>query len=253
MIIRIGLPTSFRRLGAAARALGAPVLVSANAFWRGGRFIKRDGVEGLDLAVDSAGFVAMRHYGGYRWSIPEYVAFVARIRPTWWSAPDYCCEPEIARDREAVRARIALTVDRLEVARFAAFLQNLPPPLPVLQGRDPEDYVRCAEKMAPLPRLVGVGSTCRRTRAEIIAIIQLLDRELPRHVGLHLFGVKGSAIAALAGHPRVASVDSMAWDFAARREKIRDNTRFTLDYRIGHMQRWYRAQQDGLGLFAGAA
>jgi hypothetical protein len=38
MIIRIGIPASFRRLTAVARDLGAPILVSANAFWRDGRF-----------------------------------------------------------------------------------------------------------------------------------------------------------------------------------------------------------------------
>ncbi len=32
MQIRLGLPTSFRKFSEAARALGAPILVSANAF-----------------------------------------------------------------------------------------------------------------------------------------------------------------------------------------------------------------------------
>lgn len=38
MIIRIGIPASFKRFTAVAQELQAPILVSANAFWRDGRF-----------------------------------------------------------------------------------------------------------------------------------------------------------------------------------------------------------------------
>jgi hypothetical protein len=124
--------------------------------------------------------------------------------------------------------------------------------MPVLQGWFPDDYLRCAEMMPELPTLVGVGSVCRRPLSGPTGILRVLAglERLPKHVKLHLFGVKGSAIAALAGHPRIHSVDSAAWDAAARRERVRDGeTSANLRYRSSHMRRWYQAQTDGLGLF----
>jgi hypothetical protein len=113
--------------------------------------------------------------------------------------------------------------------------------------------LRCAEMMPDLPPLVGLGSVCRRSlggRAGIIRVLSAIDVHLPRGVKVHLFGVKGAAIGALAGHPRVHSMDSQAWDYAARREKERDGQNFNLAYREGHMRRWYETQRSSLGLFA---
>lgn len=50
------------------------------------------------------------------------------------------------------------------------------------------------------------------------------------HVRVHLFGVKSTVLDRIAYHPRVASVNSMAWDFHAERRTGRD-----MAYRIGHM------------------
>lgn len=83
MIIRVGIPASFRHFGAVARQIGAPILVSANAFWRDGRFVYREGLFGdADIALDSAGFVAMARYWGYRWTLGEYVDLAKKILPT---------------------------------------------------------------------------------------------------------------------------------------------------------------------------
>lgn len=256
MIIRVGIPASFRRFSGVANAIGAPILVSANAFWRGGRFGLPNGAifGGADVALDSAGFVAMFRYWGYQWPLDAYVKLAGRMRPTWWAAPDYCCEPEIASDRKEVAERVTRTAFKLDWARQVAAGLNVPPPMPVLQGWLPEDYLRCAGMIPDLPSLVGVGSVCRRALsgpAGIIKIVTTLDRGLPQQIKLHLFGVKGTAIAALAGHPRIHSVDSAAWDFAARRELKRNHEpSCTVEYRSGYLRRWYAAQTDSLGLYA---
>lgn len=254
MIIRVGIPACFKKLSAAALAVGAPILVSANAFWRNGRFGLPNGpiFGGADAALDSAGFVAMMLYWGYRWSLGDYVDFAGRAKPTWWAAPDYCCEPEIARDRAEVLERVERTVFKLDWARQVAADRGVPPPMPVLQGWEPDDYLRCAGMMPDLPALVGLGSVCRRPlggRTGVLRVVAALDRALPRHVRLHLFGVKGSAITALAGHPRILSVDSAAWDVSARRQR---HTGRTVAFRAGVMQDWYRAQRGALGIFGGA-
>jgi hypothetical protein len=97
-----------------------------------------------------------------------------------------------------------------------------------------------------LPALVGVGSVCRRDlsgRAGLLAVVEALDRALPPRTRLHLFGVKGSAIRRLAGHPRVPSVDSMAWDLAARYAARGGND---LAHRIARVRAWYGRQVEPL-------
>jgi hypothetical protein len=258
MLIRVGIPGSFPRFCAQAANLGAAILVSANAFWRDGRFHPpQHDFAGLDVALDSAGFVAMFRYWGYRWSLGEYVDLAAAMRPTWWAAPDYCCEPEIAHDRAEVLDRVTRTAFKLDWCRQVAADRGVPPPMPVLQGWFPEDYLRCADMTPDLPELVGVGSVCRRPLggpAGLLRVVAALDKRLPSHVLLHLFGAKGAAIAALAGHPRIASMDSQAWDAASRMSTGNTTGRVvvsnTIARRSEHMSRWYEVQRAGLGLFA---
>lgn len=259
MIVRLGIPASFRTFCGVARELGAPVLVSANAFQRDGRLRapRHDLFGDTDLALDSAGFVAMARYWHYPWTLGDYVDLAAKLNPTWWAAPDYCCEPEIARDRAEVLSRVERTAFKLDWTCQVAADRGIKPPMPVLQGWFPDDYLRCVDRMFDLPPLVGVGSVCRRSLkgpAGIFAVLSRLDARLPHHVRLHLFGVKGSAIGALAGHPRIHSIDSMAWDFAARRERQRNGEpSCTVAYRSRYMREWYSAQTAHLGLFAEAA
>lgn len=235
-------------------------------------------------ALDSAGFTAMLR-GGYRWTVAEYVEFVvtngggdACTMPfpwAWWSAMDYCCEPEIAGDRAEVERRIGLTVD--SYAETLAELDwwrgegvnTVPDPVPVLQGRTPADYVDCARRMAAvapdgqLPELVGVGSVCRRKlhgRDGLLAVLSTLDRELPPEVRLHLFGVKGDLLRHLAPYShRVASVDSMAWDFRARRQARDERRSNDVVHRAAALIDWYKRQRAAadepvaqLQLFGGA-
>lgn len=255
MLIRVGIPVSFARFSAVARDLGAPILVSANAFWNGSKFGLPNGwVYGPDdVALDSAGFVAMARYWGYRWRLDDYVDFAGRINPTWWAAPDYCCEPEISRDPIEIQSRIARTAFKLDWARQVANDRGVAPPMPVLQGWFPDDYLRCADLIADLPDLIGIGSVCRRSlggNSGILRVISRITAALPNRIKFHLFGVKGKAISALSGHPRIHSVDSMAWDFAARRNKEKDGENFNLSYREKHLRQWYSNQRASLGLFA---
>lgn len=247
MIVRLGIPASFRRFSAAAVELRAPILISANALRRNGRFRfpPSDLFSGADTALDSAGFVAMTRYGGFPWSVSEYVQLAGSYPWAWWAAMDYCCEPQIAADAIEVRRRQVLTVKMLRECEAEARACGVKLPMPVLQGWRPEDYDRCAEMIGDLPSLIGVGSMCRRNvngALGLIAVVNRLDIVLPRHVTLHLFGVKGTGVEALRGHPRIASVDSMAWDFAARREKARNGAQYTIEYRSSYMRRWFQDQ-----------
>jgi hypothetical protein len=249
VIVRVGIPASFKRFTAAAVEMEAPILVSANALRRDGKFrVPTHGLfNGADVALDSAGFVAMTRYNGFPWSPEEYVDLAASYPWAWWASMDYCCEPEIAKDRDEVIRRQIATVKMLRTCERLADERGIERPLPVLQGWAPEDYERCAEMMGELPGLVGIGSVCRRNVEGpygLLTVVDRLDRGLPKHTMLHLFGVKGTGVFALRGHPRVHSTDSMAWDFACRRE--RGQLPYSIETRIQWMRRWYGEQVIGL-------
>ena len=257
-LVRIGVPLTGGRLVAAARDRGLPVLFSANAFartypkgheregyFRG--FSKPDAAQfaGLDAALDSAGFVAAVRYGDYRWTVEDYFDLVQSHPWAWYSSLDFCCEPEVAGDRPLRLLRMAATAAMLGRCQREALDRGLPPPMPVLQGWTPDEYIQCASwlPLTSWPRMVGIGSVCRRDvhgKNGIAAILAAVDDVLPRHVTVHLFGVKSGALEALGGHRRLASVDSMAWDSAARAER---RTGRDMGFRIQHMEKWAGRQK----------
>lgn len=279
--IRIGLPLVGGALPAAARELGAPGLVSANALAvyavedDGGayearvatfspelrakheaspipkvrdfaRFRTSPDLDGLDVALDSAGFVAWAHYGGFPWTVEAYVALAASRPWSWWAQMDACCEAEIAGSRAAVRLRQAETIRLLGECRRVAAYMGAPAPMPVLQGFRASDYVwHLAQIDLDGATLVGVGSMCRRDvwgPDGLIGVVDALDRVLPAGVRLHLFGVKSEGLAQLAAHPRVASIDSMAWDVDARATGRKAASGVTMEVRAAAMRRWYERQ-----------
>lgn len=290
------------------REAGLPVLISVGSLYRPEEGFRRLQLSAWrrDVALDSAGFVAMARFNGYRWTVDDYVDQVVRNFPgdcdddteephrselphpwTWWSAPDYCCEPEIASDRAEVERRMEMTAESLSdtLGALASWRyegeNGTPDPMPILQGRTPEDYQRSVEVIRrvvveadpcichlrpddceatwhnlrgppDLPELVGVGSVCRRAVGGpdgLLRVLHALDEALPAHTRVHLFGVKAylKKLGALAR--RVASVDSMAWDSAASWEAQKltraSGTRVScsLAMREEHLRRWIAAQQ----------
>ena len=124
--------------------------------------------------------------------------------------------------------------------------------MPVIQGWKSEHYLRCIDRMsfaldAPL---VGVGSMCRRhTHGEhgILRIVDDLDRALAgTNVALHLFDLKSDGMAAVRGHPCIASCDSQAYGIAARRAARKSGRAKTDAMLAATMGDWYRAQRRAL-------
>jgi hypothetical protein len=192
----------------------------------------------VDWALDSGGFTELSTYGEWRTTPEEYVLAVARyqreIGRLKWAAPqDHMCEPVIINGGRVGRKIIpgthlsVIEHQRLTVANFlelrqlwAELVPGQPCPfIPVLQGWELADYLRCAAMyksagvdLAAFP-VVGVGSVCRRqATSEIAEIMTALLKIAPR---LHGFGVKTSGLS-LYGH-LLTSADSMAWSYDARR------------------------------------
>ena len=281
LLIRLGIPETTGVIPTAARRLGAAVMVSAGALWvpDGERFrLPGARCNLLDMALDSSGFVRHASQGGYPWSVAQYVELAWLASWSWWSQMDLPCEQQIAPNRAEVLSRVDRSADLFgeclaEARRVrsesgpTSLAAQLRDPVPVLQGRLPEDYARSAERVAvvcggDLPSFVGVGSLCTRPvsgSAGVLAVLKQIDEMLPRQVRLHLFGVKGDAIGDIASFDRVASVDSMAWDFRARAASNerwavmtdgqkelarRTRTRNPSAHRLEHMRRWYQRQLD---------
>ena len=261
----VGLPNlSSRPLLDRARQMAQPMLVSANALslwrkvngcrtwsgWRTSQLSNATGLRSLDL--DSAGYVLQTTYRGFPWSIADYMELAASYPFRRFASADYCCEQQIAPDREEVLDRIARTVATNRECRTRAVdLGIVDRLMPVLQGRLPTDYLRCADGLhrSMIPgTTVGVGSMCRRDihgADGLVAVVDQLDRSLPDGVRLHLFGVKGSALPWLAPFAsRVASIDSQAWGTAARRDALRRGAPKTDRFAADHMENWTVAQLD---------
>lgn len=248
------------------RQLAVPALISANALsrwskakgwpeWLGWRLGHLDNAQGLvSLDLDSAGFVAMARYGGYAWTVDDYFRLAVAFPFRRVASLDYCTEHEIAGDHEEVLDRISRTIRANRDCRARAEDLGLGDRfMPVLQGRSPEHYERCAERLWWSMRagaVVGVGSMCRRQVAGpdgLIAVVDHLDRILPAGVRLHIFGAKGAALPWLKAYDaRVASIDSQAYGVAARQDAHRRGVRKTDRLVADHLERWLVNQRDRL-------
>lgn len=254
MILRVGIPEVNGSLLKEAKIQGYPIMISVSRLWRKktARFARPGkGLEGLDLFLDSAGFTAQSQWGGYPWSPAQYLDVVSLGRWAHWSQMDCCCEPQIAADQAEVRRRIRQTAEYLEILTHGARDRGIADPLPVLQGWTPANYALSASLADSVlggvwPDLIGIGSVCRREvhgTQGVVAIVEALDPLLPKNVKMHLFGVKSGALRILKSHPRVASTDSMAWDFAVRMECRRQSIPFSMDRRIAGLNRWVLRQR----------
>lgn len=179
-------------------------------------------------ALDSGGFSELSLHGRWVTTPADYVAAVRRydteIGRLDWAAPqDWMCEPVmIAKTGLSVAEHQRRTVANfVELSdRWADASDAESPFMPVLQGWERDDYLRCIEMyaeagvdLAAFP-IVGVGSVCRRQHTseigDILRAILATDPGLP----LHGFGVKTLGLAEY-GH-LLTTADSLAWSFRAR-------------------------------------
>lgn len=184
-------------------------------------------------ALDSGGFSELSLFGAWQTSPSAYVDEVRRFASEighleWAAIQDWMCEPVIlARTGLSVLEHQRRTVDSY------LCLRDLAPELPwapVLQGwargdhlRHADQYARAGIDLRSLP-VVGVGSVCRR-QGTLSALLILQELRHEGFANLHGFGFKVAGLASLAGLAQacgrpyaLASADSLAWSFQARRE-----------------------------------
>lgn len=239
-----------------------PALISANCLsrWNAARGLREwagwelrplknaSRLKSLDL--DSAGFVATAHYGGLPWTIEAYIELAASFPFRRFASIDYCCEAEIAHDRTEVLERISRTIATnrqcYALARDYGIHHRF---MPVLQGRTPADYLRCADALSHLidtQEFIGIGSMCRRPihgEQGLLAVITSLVDTLPSTTRFHLFGVKGAAIPWLKPFgDRIASIDSQAWGVTARFDALKSGVSKTDAFAADTLEQWTIAQ-----------
>ncbi len=211
---------------------GTSVLLPASSY---ARFRRRDGSirpaklpeHITDRAADCGGYVATKIWGDYRYTAEQYVEWLDSFSPRWAAMMDYCCEPDIATNADAIRSR----QDRTTANAYSMWQNYKSEPwawVPTIQGWNPDDYTRHATELAPLidematyygkdsAFRVGVGTLCQRADIAMIrSVVKAVRRVLPTQP-LHLWGVKGDALGGTDVLPgNIASVDSAAWTWAA--------------------------------------
>lgn len=188
-------------------------------------------------ALDSGGFTELQKYGNWdRVPAADYVAAIRRydaeIGGLEWAAPqDWMCEPPVINGGTFLGKKFVgthLSVEEHQRRTVDNFVQLSElwgddvtnPFMPVLQGYERDDYLRCWElyqaagvALVDYP-VVCLGSVCRRQAedeiGDIVNALLAIDPGLP----LHGFGVKLRGLEKY-GH-RLTSADSLAWSYDAR-------------------------------------
>ena len=174
--------------------------------------------------MDSGAFTAVARDGGYREPVSAYAKQIDR-----WAAcgelvaavaQDWMCEPFVlAETGKTVAEHQQLTIERyLELIPLIRTTYIMP----VLQGYRPEEYathVRAYGSALTPNAWVGVGSVCKRnsTPEAIVAVLEAILCVRP-DLRLHGFGIKTTALLDPRIRAMLASADSMAWSYAARRQ-----------------------------------
>jgi hypothetical protein len=180
--------------------------------------------------LDSGGFTELQLYGKWTVTPREYanaVTYYRQFGKLQWAAPqDWMCEPAVIsggtwNGRHFAGTRLTVAEHQeLTVRNYLTLCEIAPdlPFIPVLQGFTRDEYLRCADMYDKAgvdlekQETVGIGSVCRRQGTkdahDIITSLAPLR--------LHGFGVKITGLE-LYGH-QLASSDSLAWSFSARRQ-----------------------------------
>jgi hypothetical protein len=189
--------------------------------------------------LDSSGFTMLQQFGRFTISAEDYVQEVLRFsrqigRLDWASPQDWMCEPWVLRGgwhKGQYFVGTGLTVPEHQELTVASFQRTTwlwqqhsddsSPFRPVIQGFSIADYRRCWSmygdagvdlRSAPL---IGLGSVCRREATGEIADILDMLHDLAPLAAFHGYGVKTAGLARYGAD--LASADSMAWSYGARR------------------------------------
>lgn len=174
---------------------------------------------------DSTGYTQLSKYGRWTFTPKEYVSSTKtnskRIgKMKFASIMDWMCEANVlAKTGKTIPYHQEKTIDNyIELMTLDPSI----PWMPVIQGFAYDDYHRHIDQYASRGidltknEIVGVGSICRRQATKEAYLI--LKSISEKNIKIHGFGLKIGAFT-LGVQKYLSSSDSMAWSFAARRER----------------------------------
>jgi hypothetical protein len=184
-----------------------------------------------DWIMDSGAFSEIKDFGNFRYPVEEYARWINKFSGCGnlelAVSQDYMCEPVMLRITGLnVLEHQLLTIDRYD--KLLPLSQI--PVMPVLQGFQPEEYVKHLHMYGDRIKLnmrVGVGSVCKRNGnpVAIVAVLEAIKTERP-DLKLHGFGLKTTSLNSAYIFNLLYSADSMAWSMAARRQGSNANSGF---------------------------
>lgn len=185
-----------------------------------------------DWIMDSGAFTTIAKHGGYPLPVSDYADEIKSVvrRQQHGNlmaavAQDYMCEARmLEKTGLTIGEHQRLTIERydqLVSANTGVYI------MPVLQGYSSKEYVwhlRAYGDWLPHGAWVGVGSVCKRNGdpCAIWKVLQTIKDERP-DLRLHGFGLKTTSLESPIIRGLLWSADSMAWSFAARRERRNPN------------------------------
>lgn len=163
--------------------------------------------------VDPGGYTVLNKHGKYPWTVEEYHEWLTETETefTWASVMDYVCTEKFD-DQFTADERMEMTFENT-LKQF-----EMEPDytlLPVLQGRDVDDYVAFYDRLVDhgIPvEYVGLGSIQGISNTdEVVTIEETIRQRCPKIERIHGFGVKATAFKK---GSTFDTADSQAWSYA---------------------------------------
>ena len=208
------------------------------------------------LFIDCGGFHSSMKHRYYTKSDVEYLNYIQKWQPDFFALRDYPCEPELLKKHDLTATdQIHKTLSNHIRLLDTPHLNDIKgTPIPVIQGWKLEDYLYCIDLYREhdlITDYMAVGSVCRRgSQKQITKIISTIHRELP-DTRLHGFGISLNALKNQTCWESLYSVDSGAWDYTARWEKLKQGLKgsdmslkcaIEFKERIDHLRCFYANQ-----------
>lgn len=174
--------------------------------------------------MDSGAFTEVSTFGHYRDGVRPYANLIRRWRDNGEMqiavAQDFMCEPWIIKKTGlSIGDHQRLTIDRYDALCDEGVGVTI---MPVLQGFAPDDYSRHVEQYGnrlTLGAWVGVGSVCKRNGSPVdVMNVLAAIRSIRPDLRLHGFGIKKTSLDHGGIRSALATADSMAWSFSARKQ-----------------------------------
>lgn len=154
----------------------------------------------------------------YPWTVEQYHNWLTEHQDEieWATAMDYACEDrfsELWDVEQRIEATLENTIQQYDMEPEYKLL-------PVLQGRNVEDYVYCYDYLKDhgIPvDYVGLGTVCRLSSEKKIVELEKDIREQTDVKQIHGFGVK---VASYKHGATFDTADSQAWVYGASNGKV---------------------------------